>query len=190
MSADTEKVQSEAQDELATLKARADLMGVKYHPSVGLEKLREKVNAAVSGVDKEDGDKEPEAKKAAVESAAQKHQRLYDDAMALVRVRISCMNPAKREWEGEIFTVGNNTVGSVTKYVPFNNDEGWHVPRIMLNMLQERQCQIFVTEKAKNGVSIRKGKLIKEFAIEVLPSLTQEELKDLAQRQAMAKEID
>jgi hypothetical protein len=32
--------------------------------------------------------------------------------------------------------------------------------------------------------------MIKEFAIEVLPQLTQEELDELARRQAMAKSID
>ena len=100
------------------------------------------------------------------------------------------MNPAKKEWEGEIFTVGNAVVGSVKKYVPFNADEGWHVPYIIYEALRERQCQIFVSSKTKNGVTMRQGKMIKEYAIEVLPPLTEEELKDLAQRQAMAKSID
>ena len=34
----------EMEDELTLLKERADMMGVKYHPSIGLEKLKEKVN--------------------------------------------------------------------------------------------------------------------------------------------------
>jgi len=37
---------------------------------------------------------------------------------------------------------------------------------------------------------VRQGKLIKEFAIEVLDALTPGELHELAQRQAMAKSID
>lgn len=51
-------------------------------------------------------------------------------------------------------------------------------------------CQIFVTDKSKNGVTVRKGKLIKEFAIEYLEPLTQQELDELARRQAMAGSID
>jgi hypothetical protein len=177
------------QDELATLKARAEMLGVKYHPSISLEKLRDKINDAVTGVKPAE---EPAAPVAVVgpETEMQKKVRLKRDALALVRIRVTCMNPFKREWDGELFTVSNNAVGSITKYVPFNNDEGWHVPQIMLNMLQERMCQIFVTDRTKNGVTVRKGKLIKEFAIEILPQLTQEELDELARRQAMAHSIE
>ena len=39
----------EAPDELTALKGRADLLGIKYHPSISLEKLRDKVNAAQIG---------------------------------------------------------------------------------------------------------------------------------------------
>ena len=97
------------------------------------------------------------------------------------------MNPAKKEWEGEIFTVSNNAVGTVKRYVPFNTEDGWHVEHILLEQLRERQCQIFVTEKDSRGNKVRKGKLIREFAIEVLDPLTKEELAELAQRQAMAR---
>lgn len=174
------------QDELATLKARADMLGVKYHPSISLEKLREKINASLESASKE----EAEGVSVQVESQDQKRVRLLQEATKLIRIRVTCMNPAKKEWEGEIFTVGNAVVGSVKKYVPFNADEGWHVPYIIYEALRERQCQIFVSSKTKNGVTMRQGKMIKEYAIEVLPPLTEEELKDLAQRQAMAKSID
>jgi len=177
------------QDELATLKARADLLGITYHPSIGLEKLREKVAAAQADEPVKEDPKAP-AVEVAVESERDRLIRLKRQCSELVRIRLTCMNPNKKEWEGEIFTVGNSLVGSMTKFVPFNSDEGWHVPRMMYEMLTERYCQVFYTEKAKNGVSLRRGKQIKEFAIEVLPSLTEEELHDLAQRQAMAKSID
>ena len=175
-----------APDELTSLKERADLMGVDYHPSIGLEKLRAKVLAAQAG--------EPEAAKPAVkevaESASALQMRLRNTANELIRVRVSCMNPAKKEWEGELLTAGNSVVGSFTKFVPFNVEDGWHVPRIIFNQLKERQCQIFYTTQDNRGNKVRKGKLIKEFAIEILPNLTPEELQELAQRQAMAKSID
>ena len=179
-------------DELTALKERADLLGVKYHPSISLEKLREKVNASIEGT-------EPEApKKAAkaapveehVETDAERRARKKKEANELIRIRVTCMNPAKSEWEGEIFTAGNSLVGSFTKYVPFNAEDGWHVPRIIYNQIIQRQCQIFVTVRDPRGNSTRKGKLIKEFAVEVMPNLTAEELHDLAQRQAMAKSVD
>lgn len=170
-------------DELTTLKARADMIGVKYHPSISLEKLRDKVNAAIEP-NKEESDTVSDAK-----TEATKRAYLQKKANELVRIRVTCMNPAKKEWEGEIFTVGNSTVGTLKKYVPFNVDDGWHVPRMILEQIQERQCQIFVGAKDVRGNDIRKAKLIKEFAIEIMSPLTEKEIKDLAQRQMMAKSV-
>ena len=179
------------QDELATLKARADQLGLSYHPSIGLAKLRDKVNDYLAGKPAEPEATAPaKAEAPRQETEAELRFRLREEQLKLVRIRLTCMNPAKSEWEGEIFTVGNTLVGSITKFVPFNADDGWHVPQILLDTLQERQCQIFTSVKAKNGVTVRQGKLIKEFAIEVLPNLTQQELKELAQRQAMARGED
>lgn len=174
----------ETPDELAALKKRADMMGISYHPSIGLEKLREKVNAALSDEPVE------ETKVTKGETEGQKRKRLADEAAKLVRIRVTCMNPIKKEWDGEIITAGNSAVGSFKKYIPFNADEGWHVPNIIYQQLLQRECQVFTTQRDEKGNQYRKGKLIKEFAIEVLPPLTQEELDELARRQAMSKSID
>ena len=193
---DTQEMQDTelTQDELATLKARADMLGIPYHPSIGVEKLKAKIEAKLNDTADEAADedpvKAPEVVVAPVETEGQKRQRLRKQAAELVRIRVTCMNPAKREWEGEIITAGNSAVGTFKKYIPFNADEGWHVPRIIYNQLVERECQVFVTTKDGRGNSVRRGKSIKEFAIEVLPQLTQEELDELARRQAMAKSID
>ena len=181
----------EMPDELTTLKERADLLGITYHPSIGVEKLREKINAHLEGTQ--------EAKAASVvvekeqtlnsETPAQRNVRLRKEAAKLIRVNVTCMNPAKKEWEGEIFTAGNSIVGTHKKYVPFNTEDGWHVPQIILNQILQRKCQVFYSAKDDRGNKIRKGKQIKEFAVEILPSLTLEELKDLAQRQAMGNTV-
>jgi hypothetical protein len=120
------------------------------------------------------------------ESVAEYRKRRAKEAGELVRIRVTCMNPAKREWSGEIFTAGNATVGTFKKYVPFGIEEGWHVPRIIFNMIMERRCQIFQSVPDGRGGKKRVGKLIPEFAVEVLPNLTPDELRALAQRQAMA----
>lgn len=179
-------------DELTTLKARADLMGVRYHPSISLEKLRDKVAGSLKGVAAEEGKVSPavEPIAPAVESEGEQRFRLKREANELVRIRVTCMNPAKKEWEGEIFTAGNSLVGSFTKFVPFNNEEGWHVPRIIYKQIIQRQCQIFVTTVDARNNKSRTGKLIKEFAVEVMPNLTPAELEALARRQAMAKSTD
>lgn len=188
---DTKEDEVVVQDELDALKARANLLGVKFHPSISLEKLREKVNAAVTSdgaATSEEEAKDPAEPKQ--ETIGEKRKRLKTEALKLVRIRLTCLNPAKKEWEGEIITVGNSLIGSVKKFVPFNADDGWHVPHVIYQQLKERQCQIFYTATDARGNKVRKGKLIKEFAIEVLPPLTKEELEELARRQAMAKAID
>jgi hypothetical protein len=181
----------ELPSELEVLKNRATMLGVKFHPSIGLEKLKLAVENALS--DKPEASEEPvkgKAATAAKETEAQVKMRLNKEANALVRVRVACMNPAKKDWQGEVFTVSNSAVGTIKKFVPFNNEEGWHVPEMILGVMRERQCQIFVTEVAKDGTKLRKGKLIKEFNIEVMPALTLKELEELAQRQAMNQSID
>lgn len=170
-------------DELTSLKSRADLMGITYHPSIGVDKLREKIAAAMAGT-------EDKAETTEDETEGQRRNRQIKEASKLVRIRVTCMNPNKKDWDGEFFTVGNAVVGGFTKYVPFNAEEGWHVPQIIYNHLVERQCQIFVNRKTSKGGTIREGKLIKEFAIEVLPQLSEEELKELARRQAMAGSLE
>ena len=188
---DTEQEQDEAAllaaAELENLKSRAEKLGVKFHPSISAEKLREKIKAAQT--EGEAGEVEPKAEDT-TENPSLKKLRLKREALKLVRVRITCMNPAKKEWEGEIISVGNSVVGTVKKYIPFNADEGWHVPKMLFDYLNEKQCQVFFTFKDSRGNNIRKGKLIKEFAIDVLPPLTPAELQEMARRQALGRNVD
>ena len=178
-------------DELTVLKARADKLGISYHPSIKLEKLRAKVKEFLADDGEVDAEDEaPVASTKEKETANQLRVRKRKESNALVRIRVACMNPNKKEWDGEIITTGNSAVGTIKKYVPFNAEDGYHVPRMIYEQLLQRQCQVFYTHKDSKGNKSRKGKLIKEFSIELLPPLTAGELKDLAQRQAMAKSGD
>lgn len=225
-------------DELTSLKAKADLMGITYHPSIGVEKLRAKVLNALSDTPVPEEDEEEEesaeptpeelAEEAPVVSsipkpseqvaavapaqapAAPKEEVVVvtrpmtaqekvnaaraaarEEALRLVRINVTCMNPLKSEWEGEIITVGNNLIGTVSKMVPFNTVDGWHVPNIIYQVLKDRQFQQFAAKKVRPGQpASRVTKLVREFAIEVLDPLTEQELKELRQRQLIAKGQD
>jgi hypothetical protein len=176
-------------DELTLLKERATLIGIQYHPSIGLDKLREKVSAALKDPDGSEVVEVVQQSVAAVESEAQANARYRKEASVLIRVRLTCMNPAKQSWEGEIFTVSNSVIGTMKKYIPFHAEEGWHIPQALLNIIQERQYQAPYMERGAKGQEIRRVKLVKEFSIEVLPNLTASELKDLANQQAIANRI-
>lgn len=177
---------------LEDLKERATKLGIKFHPMIGEDKLREKVAEAMTRLDGENTPDSGESDEVAAtsvyvspkETKAQQAYRLKSEASELIRVRVTNMNPNKREWEGEIFTAANSVVGTFRKFVPFNVP--WHVPRIILEQLRQRQFQHFTTETDQRGNKVRRGRLIAEFAIEELSPLSEKELKELAQRQAMA----
>lgn len=124
------------------------------------------------------------------EKLRQKHMRMRADANKLVRVNVTCMNPNKRQWKGEVFTVGNKVIGTIRKFVMFDTPEGFHVPEVILNVMEGKQCQVFVDVVLPGGKKTKKGKLIPEFSIKRLDALTKEQLDDLAKRQAMSGSID
>lgn len=194
--------------ELESLIERAELLGLKYDKRWGVEKMRELVNAAVNA----EANQLPDLKtvaEAAVntntevstellsqavaaqpakpkeETLSEKRYRLRQEANKLVRVHIMNMNPARKEWESDTYTVGNAYIGTITRTIPFNVD--WHVEQALLNVLQERECTVFSQKKNPNtGAMETKMRKIKELHIAILPPLTEAEIKALAQRQAMA----
>ena len=183
------EVENTGPDELTVLKERATKMNLKFHPNIGLDTLRLKVKEAMEG-DKppEPQDDSPIVKKD--ETTGEKRVRLTKKASRLVRVNVTCMNPNKKEYEGEIFTVSNSFVGTHKKFIPFNTTDGWHIPHIIYQQIINRKCQVFVTKKGPNGQKTRKGKLIKEYSVAVLPDLSQEEIDQLEIKQAVGNSID
>lgn len=190
----------DTQKELDLLKEQATRMGIPFHPNIGLDTLQAKIDSfspddvekttVETKDDTADEKQEPYELPDLPERVSKSKDEILRDkrleATKLVRVRIACMNPNKKEWEGEILTVANSLVGTMKKYIPFNNDEGWHIPYMMYLHLKDRHCQIFIKKKNARGRTIAVPKMIKEFSVELLPELTAAEIKDLAQRQAMA----
>lgn len=196
-------------DELELLRSRADKLGIEYHHRAGVDKLKGLINAKLSGESKPEPKEEsvsaenekptkdlskwlsqPIKKggatgRAILETEKQRKQRLRQEAVRLVRVNVAQMNPNKRDWEGEIFSVGNSVVGTHKKYVQFNTP--WHVPYIIYLHMKERMCQIFVNGRDDKGNKIRVPKMIKELNVELLDDLKPHELKELAVKQAARK---
>lgn len=210
-------------NELDTLKARADQMGITYKSNIGVEALKAKINAKLDDKpDPGDGDEAQAATTAQTETGttsanaaaaqtqvqqtqvtqappappapveltkAQQEQKFRDEQqkehMALVRVRISCLNPMKSQVKGEFITVANKYLGTVTKFVPFGEqtDEGFHIPKILLSEMRSRKFNSVTTKKGPNGQMLPTQRLVPEFAIEELEPLTQAELDRLASAQ-------
>lgn len=196
--------------ELQSLQERCQLMGIKYHPNSKEESLRAKIQASLDDknpdevgedpVDPVDNGKPanssmPDLSKLdpsilvpkgvfKPETKEEKAYRLRMAGTKLVRVYIHCNNPMKKEWQGEQFTVSNRNLGTLSRFVPFEQE--WHVEAAILDMMRDRQYLGFNTRKAgPMKLEIKEPKFIKEFNIEVLDPLTEKEIKDLAIKQAM-----
>lgn len=117
----------------------------------------------------------------AAKKGAEAHkQSMFKRAMKLVRCTISCNNPNKRNFQGDIFSARNASIDEVKKFIPFNTPT--HVPAILLNMIKEKQLQTFYTEKV-NGNQIKRVKLVPEYNVQELPPLTTEEYNAIRQKQ-------
>lgn len=145
---------------------------------VAPEQIASRVAASVNASNK------PMTKKQQIQALREKQ---WEEELRLVRIRVACLNPQKKDLKGEVFTVSNKFLGTVRKFVPFGEatDDGYHVPHIIYTEMLNRQFQSITVEK-KGNVSLPKHRLIKEFAIEVLPDLTPEQLHQLAVTQAVA----
>lgn len=176
----TEDVQQPELDELTLLKQRADKLGITYSNNIGVEKLKERINKHL-------GDSvEPDDSEEEVAEKAKTREDYYREATKLVRLRITNMNPLKKDLPGEFFTVANGVVGTIKKYVPYSGDAaevGYHVPNVIYKMMKRRTFTVSVQQRDDKGRPYMVQRERKEFALEVLPPLTQKELDRLAQDQ-------
>jgi hypothetical protein len=171
---------------------RADELGIKYHHNANDATIQKLIDAHV--VD------DPNAKPDNILSTEEcaplaegEYERKYAtnagsarrECSRLIRCRIQCMDPQKKEWPGEIVSVGSAKLGVFKKYIPFNSPEPYHIPKIIYDMLTEKQCTVFYTATDERGNKIRKGRLVNAYAIEVLDDLTPDELSELARTQAL-----
>ena len=107
------------------------------------------------------------------------------EANKLIRVIVRSNNPLKRDHAGDIFTVGNKLLNggkSVKKYIPYNNEDGWHIPNILYEHLMAAECQIF-KKVTRNNQEFMEPTNIKAFNVEVLPPLTEDEIEKLRVKQ-------
>lgn len=179
-------------DELTVLKQRAKLMNISFSNNISLEKLRQKIADAQEGKASEPEQEEPEVnpledkKQApAKETEAQLRQRIRLEQTRLIRVRIQNLDPKKKDLPGEIITVANEYMGTIRKFVPFGEatDNGYHIPYCIYEFLKNRK---FLNIRVyQNGKKIEQA-WVREFAIEELPPLTQEDLDKLAAAQTAA----
>lgn len=189
-------------DELPGLKARADTLGLAYSNNIGVDALRTKIREHITAQEESTKSEIKTKEEVLVDGVDQNtcplnqvtdnailRKRIYEESMFLQRVRISNLNPLKKDIPGEFFTVSNKYLGTVRKYIPFGEatDNGYHVPKVILDAMKERKFLSVKVKKDSQGNQLPSGQWVREFAIEELPYLTKEELDQLARQQAAAQ---
>ena len=190
----------QAVDELTLLKERAKVMGIPFSNNISLETLRKRVADKMEGKDEAPevnaltGD--PEIAQAMVakplnpkDNAVALRKLMHAKQMRLVRVRITNMDPKKKDLPGEIWTVANEYLGTVRKFVPYGEqaDDGFHIPYCLYRLLDSKRFLHIRDVKDRTTGIVRQDKVwAKEFSLDVLPTLTQGELDRLAAAQAAA----
>lgn len=191
---------AQAVDELTFLKERAKVMGIPFSNNISLETLRKRVGDKMEGKDEPEvnplaGDSEIAAITAAPKKLDAKQNALalrklmLREQMKLVRVRITNMDPKKKDLPGEIWTVSNEYLGNVRKMIPYGEqtDDGFHIPYCLFRLLQSKRFLHIRTVKDRvTGLERQEKQWVKEFSLDVLPDLTKEELARLAATQAAA----
>ena len=111
-------------------------------------------------------------------------------AMKLIRIVVSPNDTLMASYPGLIFTVGSSRLSKngemVKKFVPFNNEAGWHVPKIIYDQINAAEMQKFRTVTSPNGEKILEPYLTKKFNVRILPELSVDELEKLAASQQVA----
>ncbi|UVX30954.1 hypothetical protein P4a_00022 [Klebsiella phage VLCpiP4a] len=180
-------------DEMTILKQRATMMGIKFSNNIGLEALRKKVADAQEGItEQEQPEVNPLATTTVQEDKLSMAQRIRLENTRLVRVRIQNLDPKKKDLPGEILTVANDYMGTVRKFVPYGEatDNGYHIPYCLYKLLKSRKFLHVSVKKGRNGKERVEQQWVREFAIEILPQLTEEELKQLGQAQIAAGSLN
>lgn len=189
--------------EIDMLKQRATLMGIKFSPNIGVEALKAKISEKLNPAPAQQEPAPVVAQKAQegvqdVKAApvAQKpktlRKLLVEENMKLIRLRITNLDPKDKDLPGQIVTVANEYLGTVSKFVPFgeSTDNGYHVPYCIYKWLKAQKfLQIRVTKKQNNDNHVETA-LVRKFALEILPQLTPEEISRLASAQLASGAID
>ena len=177
------KIEESVAEELQTLKEKADMLGIKYSNNIGIDTLKAKINEKMES---------NALKNDTVISKAKLRAQVQQEQLKLIRIRLACMNPAKKSWRGEIFTVANEYLGTVKKFVPYDPrfyTNGYHVPYCIYKLLKRKKFLNISSHEDKGKITVHTS-YEPEFSIEVLPQLTAQELKELALAQQAGNRID
>jgi hypothetical protein len=111
-------------------------------------------------------------------------------ALTLIRCTVIPRDPSKVSRKAEVITMSNDLVGDLRYKVPFNLET--HIPLAIYKILSDKKVNIYddtlVSGNKQTGETMGGYKSIDAYSINVLPKLTEAELKALARKQKLRSE--
>jgi hypothetical protein len=163
--------------------------GIVLHHKTGTDKLREALATALIDKNEEIPNDVPSFDDSVKRLTVEEHEKKLTKeqrAMRLVRIVVTPNDNLMSTYPGLIFTVGSSSIRKgrmIKKYVPFNNEDGWHVPQVICDQIENAEMQKFKSVKMPNGEKQLQAYISKKFNVQILDPLTEHELKSLAAAQ-------
>ncbi len=167
--------------DLKAVRARADELGIEYHPANKAETIQEKIDAHLA---KGTADVPVVEKELTPE---QKDKQRLKEALALIPITLTPLDPADAQVPSVAVSVGNKVLGQVTKVIPFNKK--WYMPRILVDELEQKKFIRNTMIPTPDGKERLDTQYVKKYGIQYHPMPTPEELKELAKLQLQGNEL-
>ena len=155
-------------------------LNLNIHPNTSLENMVQMVNQGLIY-------KYHTAPDAPIEQVVHKDpSKARREAEKRIRVRVTNMDPTKKDHTGQIFGFSNSVVGTIQHFVPFDLEEGFHIPQVLLETIKSTKYRVTkyrTISKAGREEEVPYSVSLPSFQVEVLPPLTGEELEVIKKRQ-------
>lgn len=171
--------------DLEQVRAKAKELGVSYHPAQKAETIQHNIDKFLS----EQQTVEAAAPKPAEETPEEKEARHLKEALALIPITVTSMDPADAQTTGTLVSVGNRKLGQITKAIPFGYK--WYMPKILVQHMEAQMfCRSSMVPTGVPGTPERLNtQWLKKYAIQYHPAPTAEELAELAKLQLQGNEL-
>lgn len=162
---------TETKPRIQQLKEQAAKLGITHSPNIGVDTLDNKIKGHLAQLEQINQPSEHDLV-----------EKKIKEATKLVRIIATCMDHTKTEGErqGEYVMGGNSVTGTLKKFIPYGHPV--HIEQLLLNVLKEKKFQ------QRFGVGNQNYREVQEFAIQILPDLTPEEVEELKKVQALRAE--
>lgn len=169
-------------------KQQAQIRGIDFPQNIPTQKLKDLVQAKIAEADAKHSGSVGTRGRSTLEKLAPEVLENLDKATALVRFSIDVLDPSLQDWTGIAVSAGNDNFAAIRRVIPLNAPV-WHAERILLEVLKGRKYSHRKTEKHEklraHIDNMSKEKWLPCFKITELSPLTADELKALAEQQAL-----